>query len=176
MESPGPVEAADSGSVLAKAGELNAVQADNSSRLRVPCPHGEQAAPDSEDGEAAGREKSSPEEASSSGRSIPGASHSLDSLDSFSNLLSCPSSELLSDGGPEDRLPCAGPDEEDGREAGTERYPGQSVYHIKWMGWKEQSTPIVTQNENGPCPLLAIMNVLLLAWKVQRRASCHRPY
>ncbi|KAM9312693.1 ubiquitin carboxyl-terminal hydrolase MINDY-2 [Gastrophryne carolinensis] len=88
----------------------------------------------------------SPEEASSSGQS--------QSLESFSNLLSCPSSELLSEGpGPE--------------EAARERYPGQSVHHIKWIRWREQSTPIVTQNENGPCPLLAIMNVLLLAWKVK---------
>ncbi|XP_072258417.1 ubiquitin carboxyl-terminal hydrolase MINDY-2 isoform X2 [Pyxicephalus adspersus] len=106
-----------------------------------------------------------PEEPSSSGHSIPGASHSLDSLESFSNLLSCPSSELNSDG-PEDRLPGAEEDE-DASEAARERYPGQSVYHIKWIRWKEQSTPIVTQNENGPCPLLAIMNVLLLAWKVK---------
>ncbi|XP_033022286.1 ubiquitin carboxyl-terminal hydrolase MINDY-2 isoform X2 [Lacerta agilis] len=48
-----------------------------------------------------------------------------------------------------------------------ERFPGQSVYHIKWVRWKEENTPIITQNENGPCPLLAIMNVLLLAWKVK---------
>lgn len=169
MESPGPV-AACAGNEAAKASdptEPNAVQTtvsegggqDDSARLRVPSsPHSEEA----------GREKSSAEEASSSGRSIPGASHSLDSLDSFSNLLSCPSS--ASDGGPEDRLLPGGPeDDEDCREgqAARDRYPGQSVYHIKWIRWKEQSTPIVTQNENGPCPLLAIMNVLLLAWKVK---------
>lgn len=54
-----------------------------------------------------------------------------------------------------------------------ERFPGQSVYHIKWMRWKEENTPVITQNENGPCPLLAIMNVLLLAWKVRGwRADC----
>lgn len=50
--------------------------------------------------------------------------------------------------------------------ASKERFPGQSVYHIKWIQWKEENTPIITQNENGPCPLLAILNVLLLAWKV----------
>ncbi|XP_075064168.1 ubiquitin carboxyl-terminal hydrolase MINDY-2 isoform X2 [Mixophyes fleayi] len=102
----------------------------------------------------------SPEEPSSSGQSIPGGSQSLDSLESFSNLLSCPSSELISEGAEED---------EDAKEAqaARDRFPGQSVYHIKWIRWKEQSTPIVTQNENGPCPLLAIMNVLLLAWKVK---------
>lgn len=48
-----------------------------------------------------------------------------------------------------------------------EPFPGQSVYHLKWVRWKEENTPVVTQNENGPCPLLAIMNVLLLAWKVR---------
>ncbi|XP_042327330.1 ubiquitin carboxyl-terminal hydrolase MINDY-2 isoform X1 [Sceloporus undulatus] len=51
--------------------------------------------------------------------------------------------------------------------AAKERFPGQSVYHLKWVRWKEENTPVVTQNENGPCPLLAIMNVLLLAWKVK---------
>ncbi|XP_069838354.1 ubiquitin carboxyl-terminal hydrolase MINDY-2 [Dendropsophus ebraccatus] len=108
-----------------------------------------------------------PEEPSSSGRSIPGGSQSLDSLESFSNLISCPSSELISDG-PDDRLTGAEEDD-DAKEAqaARDRYPGQSVYHIKWVRWKEQSTPVVTQNENGPCPLLAIMNVLLLAWKVK---------
>ncbi|XP_044139228.1 ubiquitin carboxyl-terminal hydrolase MINDY-2 isoform X1 [Bufo gargarizans] len=101
-----------------------------------------------------------PEEPSSSGHSIPAGSQSLDSLESFSNLISCPSSELNSEGAEE---------EDDAKEAqaARDRYPGQSVYHIKWIRWKEQSTPIVTQNENGPCPLLAIMNVLLLAWKVK---------
>uniref|UniRef100_UPI00358F311D ubiquitin carboxyl-terminal hydrolase MINDY-2-like isoform X4 n=1 Tax=Myxine glutinosa TaxID=7769 RepID=UPI00358F311D len=46
--------------------------------------------------------------------------------------------------------------------AGKEKYP---IYHIKWLKWKGESTAIITQNENGPCPLLAIMNVLLLSWK-----------
>ena len=43
----------------------------------------------------------------------------------------------------------------------------ESIYHIKWIKWKGINTPIITQNENGPCPLLAIVNVLLL----QRRIS-----
>ncbi|OCT86988.1 ubiquitin carboxyl-terminal hydrolase MINDY-2 [Xenopus laevis] len=108
-----------------------------------------------------------PEEPSSSGQSLPGASQSLDSLASFSNLLSCPSSELNSEG-PDEKA--SGTEEaEEGKDgvAPRDKIPGQSVYHIKWIPWKEQSTPIVTQNENGPCPLLAIMNVLLLAWKVK---------
>uniref|UniRef100_UPI00358F1AA8 ubiquitin carboxyl-terminal hydrolase MINDY-1-like isoform X2 n=1 Tax=Myxine glutinosa TaxID=7769 RepID=UPI00358F1AA8 len=48
--------------------------------------------------------------------------------------------------------------------AGKEKYP---IYHIKWLKWKGESTAIITQNENGPCPLLAIMNVLLLSWKIR---------
>uniref|UniRef100_G1NTZ2 Ubiquitin carboxyl-terminal hydrolase n=1 Tax=Myotis lucifugus TaxID=59463 RepID=G1NTZ2_MYOLU len=67
---------------------------------------------------------------------------------------------------------CRGEEEEEGEAAqvlaaSKERFPGQSVYHIKWIQWKEEHTPIITQNENGPCPLLAILNVLLLAWKVK---------
>lgn len=40
--------------------------------------------------------------------------------------------------------------------------PPQSIYHIKWVRWNNQKTPVVTQNENGPCPLIAIINVLTL--------------
>ncbi|XP_068271008.1 ubiquitin carboxyl-terminal hydrolase MINDY-1 [Nyctibius grandis] len=40
-------------------------------------------------------------------------------------------------------------------------------YSVKWITWKGERTPVVTQSENGPCPLLAIMNVLLLQWKVK---------
>ncbi|XP_075753442.1 ubiquitin carboxyl-terminal hydrolase MINDY-2 isoform X2 [Pelodiscus sinensis] len=106
-------------------------------------------------------------------------SRSLDSLESFSNLHSCcPSSSELNSDAEEAAAPAA----EDKALApggdvtpvaaqllstGKERFPGQSVYHIKWVRWKEENTPIITQNENGPCPLLAIMNVLLLAWKVK---------
>lgn len=35
-------------------------------------------------------------------------------------------------------------------------------YYVKWITWKGLNTPIVTQNDNGPCPLLAIINILLL--------------
>lgn len=123
--------------------------------------------------------------------SPPGESPSLDSLESFSNLHSFPSSsEFNSEEGAESRVPeeeeesgaavlpgavplCRGEEEEGAGEAAQvlaaskERFPGQSVYHIKWIQWKEEHTPIITQNENGPCPLLAILNVLLLAWKVK---------
>lgn len=118
---------------------------------------------------------------SSGAPSPPGEeSRSLESLESFSNLHSgCPSSsELNSDAEEAAAAEAApgGPAPEPGGErpaagaqllpASKERFPGQSVYHIKWVRWKEENTPVITQNENGPCPLLAIMNVLLLAWKV----------
>ncbi|XP_054662206.1 ubiquitin carboxyl-terminal hydrolase MINDY-1 isoform X1 [Grus americana] len=40
-------------------------------------------------------------------------------------------------------------------------------YCVKWITWKGERTPVITQSENGPCPLLAIMNILLLQWKVK---------
>lgn len=99
-------------------------------------------------------------------------SRSIDSLESFSNLNSCPSSDLNSEG-LEDRglaLALHGEYAADGAKSSCakDRAAGQSIYHIKWIKWREENTPIITQNENGPCPLLAIMNVLLLAWKVRR--------
>ncbi|TFK02351.1 leucine-rich repeat-containing protein 40 [Platysternon megacephalum] len=130
--------------------------------------------------EAAPALESGPGEAGSSGDPSPPEeeSRSLDSLESFSNLHSCcpSSSELNSDAeevaaAAESKAPSPGGDGPTAAaqllSASKERFPGQSVYHIKWVRWKEENTPIITQNENGPCPLLAIMNVLLLAWKVK---------
>ncbi|XP_068171646.1 ubiquitin carboxyl-terminal hydrolase MINDY-2 isoform X2 [Antennarius striatus] len=102
--------------------------------------------------------------------SLGGESRSMDSLESFSNLNSCPSSDLNSEGLEERGLALALQNEygADGTKPGVkDRAAGQSIYHIKWIKWREENTPIITQNENGPCPLLAIMNVLLLAWKVK---------
>ncbi|NWQ92985.1 MINY1 hydrolase, partial [Burhinus bistriatus] len=49
------------------------------------------------------------------------------------------------------------------------RTPSREVesdfYCVKWITWKGERTPIITQSENGPCPLLAIMNILFLQWK-----------
>ncbi|KAG9334704.1 hypothetical protein JZ751_007239 [Albula glossodonta] len=42
-----------------------------------------------------------------------------------------------------------------------------AYYFVKWITWKEKKTPIITQSENGPCPLLAIMNILFLRWKAK---------
>lgn len=54
--------------------------------------------------------------------------------------------------------------------------PGMPAYYfVKWITWKEKKTAIITQSENGPCPLIAIMNILLLRWKVSHSAlpACH---
>ncbi|XP_006861453.1 PREDICTED: protein FAM63A [Chrysochloris asiatica] len=45
--------------------------------------------------------------------------------------------------------------------------PELDFYCVKWIPWKEERTPIITQSTNGPCPLLAIMNILFLQWKVK---------
>ncbi|KAM9384474.1 ubiquitin carboxyl-terminal hydrolase MINDY-1 isoform 1-T2 [Pholidichthys leucotaenia] len=50
--------------------------------------------------------------------------------------------------------------------------PSTQVYYlVKWITWKEKKTPIITQSENGPCPLLAIMNTLFLRWKAKLPAQ-----
>ena len=41
-----------------------------------------------------------------------------------------------------------------------------NVYHVKWIGWNKKKVPIITQNANGPCPMLAIANILLLRGKM----------
>ena len=53
---------------------------------------------------------------------------------------------------------------------GSQNEPGRNEYlddnnsphYVKWIMWKGMKTAIVTQNDNGPCPLLAIINILLL--------------
>lgn len=47
------------------------------------------------------------------------------------------------------------------------RQPEVDFYCVKWISWKGERTPIITQSTNGPCPLLAIMNILFLQWKVR---------
>lgn len=47
----------------------------------------------------------------------------------------------------------------------------QEFYLVKWITWKDKRTPIVTQSQNGPCPLLAIMNTLFLRWKAKLPAQ-----
>ncbi|XP_040909154.1 ubiquitin carboxyl-terminal hydrolase MINDY-1 isoform X2 [Toxotes jaculatrix] len=56
--------------------------------------------------------------------------------------------------------------------AALEPGPSMPVYYlVKWITWKEKKTPIITQSENGPCPLLAIMNTLFLRWKAKLPAQ-----
>ena len=43
----------------------------------------------------------------------------------------------------------------------------ESTYHLKWIPWNSDKIPIVMQSINGPCPLIATMNVLLLREKVK---------
>lgn len=56
--------------------------------------------------------------------------------------------------------------------AAPESGPSMPAYYlVKWITWKEKKTPIITQSENGPCPLLAIMNTLFLRWKAKLPAQ-----
>ena len=43
----------------------------------------------------------------------------------------------------------------------------ESTYYLKWVQWNEGKIPIVMQSINGPCPLIATMNVLLLRERVK---------
>nr|XP_033779046.1 ubiquitin carboxyl-terminal hydrolase MINDY-1 isoform X2 [Geotrypetes seraphini] len=61
-------------------------------------------------------------------------------------------------------FPSAGTSKEASKAAGDQ--PEADFYFVKWITWRGERTPIITQNENGPCPLLAIMNILFLRWKV----------
>ncbi|CAB4063829.1 MINDY1_2 [Lepeophtheirus salmonis] len=46
------------------------------------------------------------------------------------------------------------------------------VYHIKWITWKDNVVPILTQNANGPCPLISMINVLLLRGGTEEMRKC----
>ncbi|XP_056335963.1 ubiquitin carboxyl-terminal hydrolase MINDY-1 [Danio aesculapii] len=64
--------------------------------------------------------------------------------------------------------------ENEGAVAGAMRPAEPSMpayYFVKWITWKEKKTAVITQSENGPCPLIAIMNILLLRWKVKLPAQ-----
>lgn len=40
------------------------------------------------------------------------------------------------------------------------------IYPVKWIEFNHELLPILLQNANGPCPLLALANVLFLRKKV----------
>ena len=43
---------------------------------------------------------------------------------------------------------------------------------MKWVSWRKVRCPVITQNENGPCPLISIVNVLLLRGKLSLPEGC----
>lgn len=45
--------------------------------------------------------------------------------------------------------------------------PQESTYHLKWIPWSTEKIPIVMQSINGPCPLIATINVLLFREKIK---------
>lgn len=50
--------------------------------------------------------------------------------------------------------------------------PSSFIYQVKWVKWKGGKYAIITQNENGPCPLLSIVNILLLRGKLSLPEGC----
>ncbi|MEQ2165155.1 Ubiquitin carboxyl-terminal hydrolase MINDY-1 [Goodea atripinnis] len=91
--------------------------------------------------------------------------NSLDIEDGLSSTYSAPGVEGSS---PSVEAPGVKADEalEAAAPGATEPGPSMPAYYlVKWITWKEKKTPIITQSENGPCPLLAIMNTLFLRWK-----------
>ncbi|XP_071970878.1 ubiquitin carboxyl-terminal hydrolase MINDY-1 [Engystomops pustulosus] len=103
---------------------------------------------------------SKPSETSASLESEPGASGPTSETEnpSLQNLL-CSSATVS---------PC-----EEAMESGASKAAaatgaaGTDYYFVKWINWKGERTPVITQSENGPCPLIAIMNILFLRWKVK---------
>ena len=57
-------------------------------------------------------------------------------------------------------------------ESSNESSEMDNIYHVKWISWNTNKIPIVTQNSNGPCPMLAIANVLLLRGKMKLQDGC----
>lgn len=45
--------------------------------------------------------------------------------------------------------------------------PEHYLYQVKWIHFNRSNVGIITQNENGPCPLLAIVNILTLQGKIK---------
>jgi len=48
----------------------------------------------------------------------------------------------------------------------------EGIYNVKWVEHNSGQCAIITQNINGPCPLLAIVNVLLLRGKLTLPQGC----
>lgn len=63
--------------------------------------------------------------------------------------------------------PIAGPSGVINRNVITNDDQTDSTYHLKWFQWNTGKIPIVMQSINGPCPLIATINVLLLKEKIK---------
>ena len=48
---------------------------------------------------------------------------------------------------------------------------GESWYEIKWIMWNSKRVPILVQNKNGPCPLIALCNVLFLRGVIHLKSN-----
>ncbi|KAI6655512.1 Protein FAM63A isoform X1 [Oopsacas minuta] len=57
------------------------------------------------------------------------------------------------------------------REGPTDISEGESWYEIKWILWNSKRLPILVQNKNGPCPLIALCNVLFLRGAVNIKSN-----
>ncbi|TWW65907.1 ubiquitin carboxyl-terminal hydrolase MINDY-1 [Takifugu flavidus] len=106
---------------------------------------------------------------------LTAAASSLDMEDSLSPSCCGPQTSSTST-----EVPGLKDDQQLGAEGGAAVAPSVSTepggnmpayYLVKWITWKEKKTPIITQSENGPCPLLAIMNTLFLRWKAKLPAQ-----
>ncbi|KAG8509238.1 Ubiquitin carboxyl-terminal hydrolase MINDY-1 [Galemys pyrenaicus] len=149
MEHPEPPESPASG-VAGAAGRGSPENAAALSELDKP-PR------DRDTGEAAGTREQQPVEPAS----LPARSQA--------DLAPLPSDAPASQAGaaPEGELVGASPGPQELPQSPRARQPEQDFYCVKWVPWKGQQTPIILQSANGPCPLLAIINVLFLQWKVQ---------
>lgn len=47
------------------------------------------------------------------------------------------------------------------------KQPDNDIYLVKWIEFNRERLPILLQNINGPCPLLALANILLLRKRVK---------
>jgi len=54
----------------------------------------------------------------------------------------------------------------------TEDEQDGSIYSVKWVQFNKSMCGIISQSSNGPCPLLAIVNVLLLRGKLSLPEGC----
>ena len=52
-------------------------------------------------------------------------------------------------------------------ECDTKPSENKDFHLIKWIEFNYEQLPILLQNVNGPCPLLAIFNILLLRKRVK---------